>query len=233
MVVAAMLLGNGDEGTATIQAQQGGGVALLRTINATFIGLPAICSFLESPSMGLEGGEFIVAVTGDKFRFIGDETVSCTLDPPQSGFIIVPQTGTTGSVTSASPAQITMRIVPTGAAVVEGGTLTVICQLYRYRNVKAVAVIPLVTYESESVDLLPACNPVAMTWPDATPIETVVGAVAPAEALDAIWKFDPESGEWQGHSPAAPEASDLVSVDMLDAVFVCMNATGTISRPVV
>jgi hypothetical protein len=233
-VVAMMLLGNGDEGTATIHAQQGGGLALPRTINATFIGLPAISLFLESPaSMGLEGGEFIVAVTADKFRFIGDETVSCTLDPPQSGFIIVPQTGTTGSVTSESPAQITMRIVPTGAAVVAGETLTVICQLDRYRNVKAVAVIPLVTYESESVDLLPACNPVAMTWPDATAIETVVGAVAPAEALDAIWKFDPEAGEWQGHSPAAPEASDLVSVDMLDAVFVCMNATGTIGRPVV
>jgi hypothetical protein len=183
--------------------------------------------------MGLEGGEFIVAVTADKFRFIGDETVSCTLDPPQSGFIIVPQTGTTGSVTSESPAQITMRIVPTGAAVVAGETLTVICQLDRYRNVKAVAVIPLVTYESESVDLVPGCNPTTMTWPDATAIETVVGAVAPAEALDAIWKFDPEAGEWQGHSPAAPEASDLVSVDMLDAVFVCMNATGTIGRPVV
>ena len=233
-VVTMMLLGNGEEGTATVQAQQGGGIAQLRTINPTFIGLPAISLFLESPaSMGLEGGEFIVAVTANKFRFIGDETVSCTLDPPQSGFIIVPQTGTTGSVTSASPAQITMRIVPTGAAVVAGGTLTVVCQLDRYRNVKAVAVIPLVTYESESVDLLPACNPVAMTWPDATPIETVAGAVAPAEALDAFWKFDPEAGEWQGHSPAAPEASDLVSVDMLDAVFVCMNATGTIGRPVV
>jgi hypothetical protein len=169
----------------------------------------------------------------DKFRPIGDETVSCTLDPVQSGLIIVPQTGTTGTVTGALPGQVVMRIVPTGAAVVEGGTIAVICKVDRYPSVKAVAVVTLVSYETESVDLVPGCNPVSLTWPDATPIETVAGAVAPADALDAIWKFDPETDMWQGHSPAAPEASDLTSVNMLDAVFVCMNATGSISRPVV
>jgi hypothetical protein len=61
----------------------------------------------------------------------------------------------------------------------------------------------------------------------------VVTGVAPAEALDAIWLFDPASGAWQGYSPAAPEASDLASVNNLDAIFVCMNAPGTIGRPVI
>lgn len=233
-VVTMMLLGNGEEGTATIQAQQGGGIALPRTINATFIGLPAISLFLDPPaSIGPEGAEFTVAVTANQFRFIGDETISCLIDPPESGFIIVPQTGTTGSVTSDTPAQVIMRIVPTPSAVIAGGALTITCRLDRYPGVKAVAVIPLALYETESVDLLPGCNPIAVTWPDATAIETVVEAVAPAEALDAIWKFDPESGQWQGHSPAAPEASDLLSVNTLDAVFICMNAKGTMDRPVI
>jgi hypothetical protein len=233
-VVTTMLLGNGEVGTATITAQQGGGVSPVRTVNVTFIGLPGLSLFLESPAtMGLEGGEFTVAVVDPSFRFIGDETISCTLDPPDSGLIIVPQTGTTGGVTSDLPAQVVMRIVPTGAAVVAGGTLTVVCQLDRYPSVRAVAVIPLVTFESESVDLVKGCNPLAATWPDATSIDTVVTGVAPAEALDAIWLFDPASGAWQGYSPAAPEASDLESVNNLDAIFVCMNAPGTIGRPVI
>ena len=183
--------------------------------------------------MGLEGGEFTVAVVADQFRFVGDETISCTLDPPQSGYIIVPQTGTTGSVTSDTPAQVVMRIVPTGAAVLAGESLTVMCQLDRYPSVKAVAVIPLVAYESESVDLVAGCNPVTATWADETPIATVAEAVVPPEALDALWAFDAESSTWQGYSAAAPEASDLASVDQLDAIFVCMNASGTISRPVI
>ena len=233
-VVTTFLLGNGEVGTATITAQQGGGVSPVRTVNVTFIGLPGLSLFLESPAtMGLEGGEFTVAVVDPSFRFIGDETISCTLDPPDSGLIIVPQTGTTGGVTSDLPAQVVMRIVPTGAAVVAGGTLTVVCQVDRYPSIRAVAVIPLVTFESESVDLVKGCNPLAATWPDATSIDTVVTGVAPAEALDAIWLFDPASGAWQGYSPAAPEASDLESVNNLDAIFVCMNAPGTIGRPVI
>ncbi len=79
--------------------------------------------------------------------------------------------------------------------------------------------------------LVAGCNPLAATWPDATPIETVAKGVAPPEALDAVWVFDPESGTWQGFSAAAPEASDLTTVNQLDAIFVCMNAPGTISRP--
>jgi hypothetical protein len=229
-----MLLGNGDVGTATITAQQGGGISQVRTANATFIALPALSLFLEAPAtMGLEGGEFTVAVVDPSFRFIGDETISCTLDPPDSGLLIVPQTGTTGSVTSDSPAQVTMRIVPTGAAVAAGEKLTITCQLDRYRSVKAVGFVTLVAFESESVDLVEGCNPLAATWPDATAIDDVVAGVAPAEALDAIWLFDAASGAWQGYSPAAPEASDLESVNNLDAIFVCVNAAATISRPVI
>jgi hypothetical protein len=233
-VVTQMLLGNGDVGTATITGQQGGGVSPVRTVYATFIGLPALSLMLEAPAtMGLEGGDFTVAVVDPSFRFVGDETISCTLEPTESGFIIVPQTGTTGGVTSESPAQVTMHIVPTGASVVAGEKLTITCVLDRYRSVKATGFVTLVSFETESVDLVEGCNPLAATWPDATPIADVVAGVAPAEALDAIWLFDPASGAWMGYSPAAPEASDLESVNNLDAIFVCVNAAATISRPVI
>jgi hypothetical protein len=101
----------------------------------------------------------------------------------------------------------------------------------RQRSVVAVGVVKLAAFESESVSLVTGCNPVAATWPDATLIDTVAKGVAPPESLDAIWLFDPESGTWKGFSAAAPEASDLASVNRLDAVFVCVNAPGTISRP--
>jgi hypothetical protein len=58
--------------------------------------------------------------------------------------------------------------------------------------------------------------------------------VAPAEALDAIWNFDPASGTWQGYSPDAPaDVSDLESIDFLDAIFICVNAAATWDRPVI
>jgi hypothetical protein len=233
-VVTMMLLGNGEVGTATVTAQQGGGVSPPRTANVVFIGEPALSLFLEVPAtMGAEGGEFTVALLDSSLRPIADETVSCTLDPAGSGLIIVPQTGTMGSVTGDSPGQLTMKVVPTGAAVAAGGTLTLTCRLDRQPSVVGSAPVTLAATKSESVDLFAGCNPVVATWPDGTPIETVVKAVSPAETLNAVWTFDIESSAWQGYSAAAPEASDLKSVSNLQAIFVCMSASGTISRPVI
>jgi hypothetical protein len=233
-VVTTVLLGNGDVGTATVTAQQGGGVSLPRTVNASFIGEPAISLFLEMPTtMGLEGGEFTAAVVDSGFRPVADETVSCTLDPADSGLAIIPQTGSTGAVTGASPGQLTMKVVPTGAAVAAGGTVAVTCRLDRQPSVAAVGVVTLAAAKSESVKLLAGCNPLVATWPDGTPIETVVKAVSPPEALIAVWTFDPESVTWEGDSVTAPDASDLKSVSILQAIFVCMSAPGTISRPVI
>jgi hypothetical protein len=233
-VVTMMLLGNGEVGTATITAQQGGGVSPPRTIYTTFVGEAALSLFLTAPAtMGAEGGEFTAAVVDSSFRPVGDETVSCTLDPPNSGLIIVPQTGTTGVVTGDMPGQLVIKVVPTGAAVVAGGTIALTCRLDRKPSVKAIGVVTLAGTKSESVKLLAGCNPLAATWADDTAIDTVAKAVAPPEALDAVWAFDPGSGAWKGYSAAAPEASDLASVNQLDAIFVCMNAPGTISRPVI
>jgi YVTN family beta-propeller protein len=75
-----------------------------------------------------------------------------------------------------------------------------------------------------------ACNPVATTYPDSTPVATVAGAVAPPEALEALWRFD--GAEWTGYSAASPAASDLTEVDRLDVVFICVEGAATFTRPV-
>jgi len=74
------------------------------------------------------------------------------------------------------------------------------------------------------------CNPVATTYPDNTPVGTVAGAVAPPEALEALWRFD--GAEWTGYSTVSPAASDLTHMDFLDVVFVCVEGAATFTRPV-
>jgi hypothetical protein len=235
-VVTTMLLGNGQVGVATIKAQQGGGVSPPRTINVTFVGEAALSLFVKAPaSIGLTGGDFSVTVVDQDGRPVGGETVECTVAPAGGALAILNQTGTTGSVTSDNPGDVTFTLIPTGASVVAGDKLTITCVLDRDRSVSASADVALSTTPTlESVALVEGCNPIAATWPNATAIATVAGAVAPAEALEAIWKFDPATGTWKGFSPTAPAAvNDLASVQRLDAIFVCVNAAATIGRPVI
>ena len=84
------------------------------------------------------------------------------------------------------------------------------------------------------VAVVVGCNPIAMTHPDGTPIETIAGCVSPAVALISIWKFDNPAGGWLGYSPVVPpEVNNLAEVNRLDAVFVCVNAPGTFTRPLI
>jgi hypothetical protein len=235
-VVTTLLLGNGEVGTATVKAQQGGGVSPPRTINGVFIGEPKISLFLTAPAVvGPEGGQFTVGVLDPDFRPVAAQTVQCTVDPPGGALMVVPQTGTTEVFTGANPGQVVMKLVPTGKAVVEGEKLALTCVADRDRGVKATASLTLSsTPVTEAVGLVAACNPAVSTWADGTAIETVAGAVTPAEALDAIWALNPDGTAWLGFSPAAPEGvNDLVSVNQLDAFFVCVNAKATLARPVV
>jgi hypothetical protein len=231
-VVTTELVGNGEVGVATITAQQGGGVSPVRTINVTFTGEAALSLFITAPEMiGLEGDDFTVTIVDQDGRPVGDETVQCTVDPTGGALVLLNQTGTTGS----TDGMVTFSLIPTGASVIGGEELTITCVMDRDRSISATETITLSsTPDLEPVALVEGCNPLAATWADGTAIATVAGAVAPAEALDAIWKFDPVTGTWMGYSPSAPAAvSDLASVDRLDAIFVCVNAAATISRPVI
>ena len=83
----------------------------------------------------------------------------------------------------------------------------------------------------EAVDLIAGCNPVASTYPDGTPIQTIADRVGHAGNLTSVWKF--QLGTWLGYSPRFPEVSDLTVIDFLDAVFICVNGPGAFVRPVV
>ena len=49
----------------------------------------------------------------------------------------------------------------------------------------------------------------------------------------AIWRYNNTTQTFQAFSPQFPQASDLTTVNRLDAVFVCMDATGTLTRPAI
>ncbi len=80
-----------------------------------------------------------------------------------------------------------------------------------------------------------ACTPVASTYPDATPIATIAGAVTPTGVLESLWEFDGVT--WLGYSPQFPAASNLKQMDRLDVVFICIGGSGpgagTFTRPVI
>lgn len=83
----------------------------------------------------------------------------------------------------------------------------------------------------EAVPLVAGCSPVASTYADATPIETIAGAVGPEGNLVSLWMF--ESGTWRAFSPQFPEVSNLTEVGFLDVAFVCAGGPGAFVRPVV
>jgi hypothetical protein len=70
--------------------------------------------------------------------------------------------------------------------------------------------------------LYAGCNAVAVTFPNGTSSQAVANAVSPAGSLQAIWSYNTAQQRFTAFSPAAPQASDLLSVNFLDAVWVCV-----------
>ena len=73
--------------------------------------------------------------------------------------------------------------------------------------------------------LYEGCNNVALTFPDGTPAQSVANVVVPSSAVQAIWRHDAAQNRFEGFSPAAPQASDLLTVNFLDAVWICVTAS--------
>jgi inhibitor of cysteine peptidase len=73
------------------------------------------------------------------------------------------------------------------------------------------------------VQLYEGCNDIALTFPDGTTSEAVVQAVSPADAVESMWRYDASQNRFLGFSPAAPQASDLLTVNFMDAVWLCIS----------
>jgi hypothetical protein len=70
--------------------------------------------------------------------------------------------------------------------------------------------------------LYPGCNNITLSFPDGTPSQTAVQAVTPPGSVEAMWRHSAALNKFEGFSPAYPQASDLLTVNFLDAVWVCM-----------
>jgi hypothetical protein len=71
--------------------------------------------------------------------------------------------------------------------------------------------------------LYPGCNNIALTFPNGTASGMVVQAVTPAGAVEAMWRHNASLNMFEGFSPIAPQASDLLNVGFLDAVWLCVR----------
>jgi PKD repeat protein len=118
------------------------------------------------------------------------------------------------------------------------GTYTVTLQV-RPANEGAVTVTTVATVsaaqqQEDRVPLPPGCSNQALTWPVGTPMSTVANAVSPPGVVLSIFRLDPVQQRFRGFSPTAPSfANDYTMVEAnLEAVFFCLNASGTLFRPV-
>jgi hypothetical protein len=87
------------------------------------------------------------------------------------------------------------------------------------------------TEQTEPVALFPGCNNVALTWPNGTPIVTVVRALDRPDEFVASWRYDAATRRFLGWSPLPNAPNDLTTVDRLDVAFVCVREAGTLRRP--
>jgi hypothetical protein len=84
--------------------------------------------------------------------------------------------------------------------------------------------------------LQPGCNNVGLTFSDGTASGAVLDAVSPAGSVETMWRHDAAQQRWEGFAPAAPEASDLLTVNFMDAIWLCVvgsppTATPTATTP--
>ena len=80
-----------------------------------------------------------------------------------------------------------------------------------------------------SVPLAAGCSMVALTFADNTPAATVAAAVTPAGAV-TISRYDPAAKSYQSYSSSGGQNS-LMTVNHLDAVWLCTSGAATLMEP--
>jgi hypothetical protein len=78
--------------------------------------------------------------------------------------------------------------------------------------------------------LVTGCNFVTSTYPDDTQPATLAAAVSPLANLAGLWAQQPPP-TWRGYNPLFPGASNMLPVDRLDVIVICMFGPGTWQRP--
>lgn len=199
--------------TVTVTASAGPGQSATDSTTAQVTGPPQLNVSAGGPYTGLVGQP--VTVTGTASPLPQDVTVlfAWTFGDGASG------SGQTTTHTYAAAGTYTVTLTVSVPATGQQGTGTT-----------------SVTVSGQMVEVvsLPAgCSNQALTWPVGTPLGTVVNAVSPPGVVLSIFKLDPIQQRFRGFSPTAPSfANDYTMVESrLEAVFFCLSAPGTLSRP--
>jgi hypothetical protein len=113
-----------------------------------------------------------------------------------------------------------LGIVAVGLALVVATLVIHSNSVVRAQPVASIAMPP----PRGAIQLYDGCNNVALSFPDGTDSQTVVNAVTPAGVVDAMWRHNAAQNRFEGFSPAASQASDLLTVNEWDAVWLCLEA---------
>lgn len=86
---------------------------------------------------------------------------------------------------------------------------------------------------ADRVSLPAGCANVALTWAPGTPLSVVADAIEPPRALESIFRLVAAERRFIGYAPTAPAfANDYTQIQSrLEAVFICMSTSGTLTRP--
>lgn len=75
-------------------------------------------------------------------------------------------------------------------------------------------------------------NQLTVSFANKTPIKTLRTAIEPAEALLAIWKWNGQTGQWEGDFAGAPDSvNTLKTVNRLDVIWICTGGSAAILQP--
>jgi hypothetical protein len=111
-----------------------------------------------------------------------------------------------------------------GIVAVGLGLVVVALLIHGNSGVRAQPVASIAMPSRGTVQLYSGCNNIALSFPDGTESQTVVNAVRPTGMVDAMWRHNAAQNRFEGYSTAAPQASDLLTVNQWDAVWLCLEA---------
>ena len=177
----------------------------------------------------LEEIDFAAVTLSGQVNPVAGMTIACKVDPANSVFILFEDRVTTGSDGIAR-----FQLVPTGPGPL--GDFTLSCEIVGHPEVGKQThdfTVGLAVVTTEEIDLVGgACNNLPSTFADGTKVEDVAEAIDPADALDAIWKYNASTNKWLGYAPGAPAAAnDLKTLDFLEAFYICLSEDATLTQP--
>ena len=160
-------------------------------------------------------------------------TVAYVANPASTARVDVAYDGV--RLTLTAPAGVAVRVEPPDEAActaADGEPSVVQCRLPpNLSRMSPVRFTTATVAPVEMIALAEGCNNVVLTWPNGTSPATVAAAVTPRTALSAIWRLDSATSRFRAWSPLPSAPNDLTSFNRLDAVFICMQTPGALSRP--